>query len=244
MKAMLVMASDKVADLSGYYLRPLGFDIIRYRNPIKAMDNIDEVDPEAIIISAEDFPRHWKPFIQMVRVNRPKEKCVFLLLKGNRFPFDEAAKAVFLGVNGVIHENLRDKSELARFQQVLKRYLALDDMRAAERFVPSIYDRLDFTFAHPDSFVIVTGKIESISSRGLSFRPDSHESVEGLGAGRELPDCSMRIGDEIRSFTCKLSRTGPVIALEFQGADDDDKALISRYLESYADRSETEAVPR
>jgi hypothetical protein len=241
MKAMLVMASDKVADLSSYYLRPLGFDIIRYRNPVKAMDNVDEVEPDAIIVSAEDFPRHWKPFIQMIRMNHPKEKCIFLLLKGDRFPFDEAAKAVFLGVNGVVHENLKDKAELSRFQQVLKRYLALDDMRAAERFVPSIYDRLDFTFAHPETFAIVTGKIESISTRGISFRPDSHESVDGLTPGMDLPDCSIRIGEDIRSFACKLSRNGPVIALEFSGASEADRELISRYLASYAERSE--AIP-
>jgi hypothetical protein len=243
MKAMLVMASDKIADLSSYYLRPLGFDIIRYRNPVKAMDNVDEIEPDAIIISAEDFPRHWKPFIQMIRTSHPKEKCIFLLLKGNRFPFDEAAKAVFLGVNGVIHENLKDKTELARFQQVLKRYLALDDMRAAERFVPSIYDRLDFTFANPDSFAIITGKIESISTRGISFRPDSHEGVAGLITGQDIPDCSLRIGDDICSFPCKLSRAAPVVALEFSGATEDDRNLISHYLASYAERSEAAALP-
>lgn len=242
MKAMLVMASDKVAKLSSYYLRPLGFDIIRYLNPVKAMDNVEEIDPEAILFSAEDFPRHWKPFIQMVRMYRPKDTCVFLLLKGDRFTFDEAAKAVFLGVNGVIHENLANKAELTRFQQVLKRYLALDEMRSAERFVPSPYDRLDFTFANPDSYAIVTGKIESISTNGLSFRPDSHESVQGLAPGSDIPDCSMRIGDEIRSFPCRLLRTGPALAMEFHGATEADKASISSYLGSFAERNESAAV--
>jgi hypothetical protein len=238
MKAMLVMAEDRYADLTGYYLRPMGFDVIRYKNPVKAMDNLDEIDPDAIIVSAEDFPRHWKPFVQMVRMYRPKEKCVFLLLKGDHFPFDEAAKAVFLGVNGVIHENLKEKAELTRFQQVIKRYLSIDEQRKGDRFVPSPYDRLDFTFAHPESFVILTGKIESISSSGMAFRPDSPESLVDLEPGRDLPDCSIRVGEEIRSFPCRVRRTGPVIALEFSGASDSDRDLIAAYLTSYAERSE------
>jgi hypothetical protein len=32
----------------------------------------------------------------MVREKKSKEECVFLLLKGRRFHFEEAAKAVFL----------------------------------------------------------------------------------------------------------------------------------------------------
>ncbi len=238
MKAILVMASDKVADLAGYYLRPLGFDLIRYKNPVKAMDNIDEIDPEAVVFSAEDFPRHWKPFVQMIRMYRSKERCVFLLLKGDHFAFDEAAKAVFLGVNGVIHENLRERAELSRFQQVIKRYLLVDDQRMGERFVPSLYDRLDFTFAHPDTYVIVTGKIESISSRGISFKADSPDTLTDLHPGRDIPDCSLRVGSAIRSFPCRLSRAGAICALEFSGASEEDRELISAYLASYAERSE------
>ncbi|MDR1588437.1 MAG: hypothetical protein LBS57_13370, partial [Treponema sp.] len=34
-------------------------EIIHYSQALKAMDNIEEINPDAIIISACDFPRHW-----------------------------------------------------------------------------------------------------------------------------------------------------------------------------------------
>jgi hypothetical protein len=236
MKALLCVASDRIADLTSYYLHPLGFDVIRYKNPLKAMDNVDEVDPHAIIMSAEDFPRHWKPFVQLVRGSRPKETCVFILLKGNHFPFEEAAKAVFLGINGVIKENLSDPAELTRFQQILKRYLAVDDQRTGERFVPSIYDRLDFTFSHPERLYVITGKIDSISSSAISFKPDMYDLCADLHAGDALPDCCIRIGEKLKTFSAKVLRPGRIIAIELSGADESIKAALSSYLSSYADR--------
>ncbi|MCK7479656.1 MAG: hypothetical protein M0C28_21830 [Candidatus Moduliflexus flocculans] len=47
-------------------------------------------------------------------------RCVFILLKGEVFPFEEAAKAAHLGVNGVVKEDLGDRAELSRFQQILE----------------------------------------------------------------------------------------------------------------------------
>ncbi len=236
MKALLCIASDRIADLTSYYLRPLGFDVIRYKNPLKAMDNIDEVAPEAIVMSAEDFPRHWKPFIQLVRGSRPKETCVFILLKGERFPFEEAAKAVFLGINGVIKENLADQAELARFQQILKRYLAVEDQRAGERFVPSAYDRLDFTFSHPERLFIISGRIDSISTKAISFKPDMYDLCADLRPGADLPDCCIRIGDDLRTFSAKLLRPGRVLAIELTGMDEETREALSDYLSSYAQR--------
>jgi hypothetical protein len=236
MKALLAIASDRLSDLVTYYLRPLGFDVIRYKNPIKAMDNVDEVAPEAIIVSALDFPRHWKPFVQYVRSYRPKENCVFIILKGNLFPFEEAAKAVFLGVNGVIHEDLSKREELERFQHILKRYLSIDDNRSGDRFIPSSHDRIDFTFAHPERFTIISGRVEAISPRAISFKPDIPELTEDLRPGQELPDCCLRIGEAIRTLTCKILRSGRILAIELTGAAEEDRDGLSAYLSSYASR--------
>jgi hypothetical protein len=187
-------------------------------------------------MSCEDFPRHWKPFVQLVRATRPKENCVFILLKGERFAFEEAAKAVFLGINGVIKENLAESQELARFQQILKRYLPVDDQRVGERFVPSPYDRLDFTFSHPERLSIITGKIESISLKALSFKPDYADLCADLRPSQALPDCCLRVGDDIRVLACRLLRAGHVLAIEFPPDDEDLRQALSAYLSSYPER--------
>jgi hypothetical protein len=75
------------------YVKPLGFELIRYHHVLKAMDNIDETDPSGIIISARDFPRHWKTMVQFVRSERPKDACPIIILKGENFPLEETSKA-------------------------------------------------------------------------------------------------------------------------------------------------------
>ena len=158
MKALLVIESDRIADIARFYLRPLGFETIRYRNPVKAIDNLEEIDPDAIIMSARDFPRHWKVLVQAVRAERDKDQCVIVLLKGEGFPLEEAAKASYIGVNGVVKDDLDDRREQGRFQQLLKRYMVVDDERAADRIMPSAWDRLDFMFSHPSSLAPIAGQ--------------------------------------------------------------------------------------
>lgn len=127
MKALLLIDDDKAADIAKFYLKPLGFEPIRYRNPLKALDNLDEIAPDAIILSVTDYPRHWKVVASAIRAERSKEECVLVLLKGERFPFEEAAKASQLGVNGVVRDDLQDRHEQMLFQKLLKRYMDVDD---------------------------------------------------------------------------------------------------------------------
>jgi len=35
-------------------------DLIQYQNARKAIDNLDEIDPQAVVFNGVDFPRHWK----------------------------------------------------------------------------------------------------------------------------------------------------------------------------------------
>lgn len=230
MKALLVVGSDAAFRLVSFYVKPLGFEIIRYRQPIKAMDNLDEVDPDAVVISAEDFPRHWKTLVQFVRSERDKERTVVVIVKGRNFPYDEAAKAAHIGVNGIVSENLDDPDELDRLQQILGRYKALEDGRGAHRVRPADWDKLEFIFTHPASGAIVTGKIENFSETGLSFLPNRPALSEDLGRGDALQECSLRVGDDIASPVCTVVRNERVLALAFSRLEAADRDAISDYL--------------
>lgn len=241
MKALLVVEDDAIADIIRFYLRPLGFDVLRYRNPLKALDNLEELEPDAILVSARDFPRHWKPLVQVARRSWAKERCVFILLKGEVFPFEEAAKAMHLGVNGVVKEDLGDRSELSRFQQILKRYVAIEDSRASDRLTPAAWDRLDFLFNRPSDGVPVAGRIETISVTGLSLKPDLPALSEDLEPGAFLEDCSLRVGPDIVSLGCTLVRKNHVLAFAFTRISEEDRVRIVDYLES-APKREIESL--
>jgi len=236
MKALLLIESDRIAEIARFYLRPLGFETIRYRNPVKAIDNLEELAPDALIVSARDFPRHWKVIAEVLRSERGKEDCVIVLLKGDSFPLEEAAKAVHIGVNGVVKDDLDDRREQSRFQALLKRYMVLDEERAADRIQPSAWDRLDFMFAHPSSLLPISGRLETISPTGLSFVPDLPALVADIAQGGLIEDCSMRVGDRILGLSCRVVRSGRVLGLEIDGMEEGDRQALAEYLASCPER--------
>jgi len=235
MKALIVVQDDAVAEVVSFYLQPLGLDIIHYRDPIKALDNLDEIMPDAVIMSARDFPRHWKAIVVGLRSSRPKSACAVILLKGDYFPFEEAAKAAYLGVNGVVKEDLSDKAELDRFQQLLKRYVEVDDARVSDRHAPGPWDRLGFIFGHPETNQPIAGAIETISSSGLSFIPETSAAVSDMEPGIVIEEASLRLDRDILSMRCKLMRNGPVMAFSFEGCEPERDA-IAEYIAGRAER--------
>jgi len=236
MKALLLIESDRIANIARFYLRPLGFETIRYRNPVKALDNLEEIDPEAVIMSARDFPRHWKAIAQTIRAEKGKDGCVIVLLKGDSFPLEEAAKAVHIGINGVVKDNLDDHREQSRFQALLKRYIVVDEDRAAGRIQPSAWDRLDFMFAHPLSLLPISGKLEVISATGLSFIPDLPAIASDIAAGDLIEDCSMRVGTEILALSCRVAHADRVLGLVIEAMAEDDRSRFEAYLASCPER--------
>jgi hypothetical protein len=244
MIAMLIIETDRLGELVAAYLKPLGFEIIRYTNPLKALDNLDEVVPDVTVCSAEDFPRHWKPIIQVLREKRTKDDAVFILLKGPSFNFDEAAKAMHLGVNGVIREDLNDPKERERLQKLLARYIGFDDQRANARLVPGTGDRIAFMFSHPTNSRLVTGRIEDISPKGLNFMPDNDATTADLEPGIILRDCSLRVGEPIFSVDCTVIRNGRLIALRFEAMSDADRGTLETYLKDVPERELKAALKR
>ncbi len=230
MKALLLIENDSAADIVRFYLKRLGFESIRYRNPLKALDNLEEIEPDAIIFSARDYPRHWKVIASAVRAQKSKEQCVLVLLRGESFPIEEAAKATELGVNGVVRDNLDDRHEQARFEKLLKRYMKIEDPRAAERLAPSPWDRLDFSFSHPRTFMPIMGKLDTVSQSGVSFTPDNPALTADIPAGTIVDDCSLRVGDRIFPLSCRLIRSGSCLAFAIASMDDKARAYFEQYL--------------
>jgi hypothetical protein len=231
MKLLLVLGSDESYDLISLYVKPLGFDLIRYRHVLKAMDNIDEVNPTAIIISARDFPRHWKILVQFVRCERPKETCPIIILKGDNFPLEETSKAFFLGVSGIVSESLEDPSEIERLKSILSRYIPVDERRKSHRYYTEEWNRFALLISNPADKALIWGEIKTISSTGLSFFPTWSTMMKDITLNMELEDCSLRAGDAILSPVCRLVRTGRIVSLEFVSFPKKEKEIFDDYLE-------------
>lgn len=232
MKILLVFETDTVKQLLIYHFKPLGFEVVHYRNPIKAMDNIEEVDPDLVLFGAQDFPRHWKPMLRLLRESKSKEETVFILLIGAELPFEEAAKAIHLGANGILSEQLDDRRTLSRLEYLIKRYKTIQESRREARVVPDEEDRFAFALSHPDNLHLVTGEIVDISQGGLSFRPDVPQITADLFDGTDLPFCTLRIGDDVLSVRAAIVRNGPVLGLRFVSFPNGSEKALAQYFEN------------
>jgi hypothetical protein len=232
MKLLLVLGSDDSYDIFTQYIKPLGFELIRYRHVLKAMDNIDEVDPTGIIISARDFPRHWKILVQFVRNQRPKESCPIIILKGDTFPLEETSKAFFLGVNGIVNESLNDVVEIDRLQSILGRFIQVNEKRKAHRYHSAPWNRIGFLITNPSDKIIIPGTVKTISSSGISFSPVNSAMMKDIYLDTELNECSLRAGNSILSPVCRLVRTGRTVSLEFVSFPNDEEKILKSYIET------------
>jgi hypothetical protein len=229
---MLILGSDEILNTMSVNIKPLGFEFIRYRHALKAMDNIDEIDPSAIIISARDFPRHWKVLTQFVRSERSKTQCPIILLKGDDFSLEEASKAFFIGVSGIVSCDLGRPREMGNLQSILKRYLEIPDKRKARRYHAEPWTRFGFCMTNPLGKVVILTTVKTLSSAGISVKPENPALTANLTEGMVLPECSLRIGDDIISPVCRLVRKQPDLSMEFVFMDKVEQIILDSYLES------------
>ncbi len=67
MKALVISDRQEIIDFVAPLLKEKGFDIIHYRWIIKALDNIEEIQPDLIVLSAIEYPRQWKTLAGFVQ---------------------------------------------------------------------------------------------------------------------------------------------------------------------------------
>ncbi|MDR1301581.1 MAG: PilZ domain-containing protein [Treponema sp.] len=231
MKLLLVIGSDDTFDRVSYYTKAMGFDLIRYRYVLKSMDNLEEVEPQGIIISAQDFPWHWKVLLQFVRSEWSKEQCPIIILKGSQFPLEAASKAFYLGVNGLVMEALDDPLEIKRLQGILRESIPAQEQYRVRRYFEDSWNRFGLVISHPFTQVLITGRVISISACGISFYPDYLTSMKDIPVNMELPGCSLRAGKQVLSPVCKLIHPGRVAILEFRSFQGNEQALLEAYLQ-------------
>jgi len=243
MKALVVARSDALKNLLAYHLKPLGFEVFYYSDPVKLLESLEELDPEMILASAVDFPRHWKTLIKVLREKRSKEECVFVLLAGS-LPFEEAAKATHLGVNGIVGADLSDKQQVRQLAQLYHRYRSVKDQRCFHRLVLTARDRVQLVFVHPRNLSIVTGSLAEISIQGAGFKPTDVESTADLRRGEEIPLAALRVGEDIVTLVCRVSRNRGELGLQFTSFESGGHHKLFRFIRSRVERELKEAIAR
>jgi CRP-like cAMP-binding protein len=227
---VLVASTDAMLDPLNYHLRPLGYHVTHVSDPLRVIDGLDTSTPDMIVFNAVDFPRQWKPMLSLLRERKTQEESVFVLITNPDFRFEEAAKAAYLNVNGIIPIDLLADRIMSRLQQLLRRYKSIQDRRKSPRLIPNEGERFEMIFTHPKRLAIVAGQITDISLDGSRFVPDDIALVEDMQIGERIRDCSLRIGGKIVTVDCRLVRRERDLGLEFESFGGDGDQLLFQYL--------------
>lgn len=206
MKVLLISDGDEPESVLTREFGPREAVIVHYRHPIKAMDNLDEIAPDAVIFSGQDFPRHWKIFLVYLRALFQDKNTPFFLLTGDSFDSEEISKSQQLGVTGILSEDLRDSVELKR----LKHSLVPCDF-PVENATPEVQDSgtvpledVELLFSHPDNFILVQARVTSLTRTGLHCSPLVPEICKDLAPHSQINSCSLRIGEDILTVDLEL----------------------------------------
>lgn len=96
MKTLLISESRDVLTAYADFFKSMGYENLCYRWLLKAMDNLEEIQPDVVFINASDYPRHWKTIVQHIRASGFCNPVI--LLAAEYLDEDDQAKARFLGI--------------------------------------------------------------------------------------------------------------------------------------------------
>jgi hypothetical protein len=236
MRLLVVSQREDLKNVAAFHFRPLGFEVAFEADPVRVIDNLEQLDPEMVLFNAVDFPRHWKPILKLVRQGKPREDCVFIVLMSHP-PFEEAAKASYLGVSGIIEAELPEDEQIHQIEELYRRYRSMKDKRRFHRLVPTALDALRLIISHPRSMAIISGTIREISIQGASFKPADPSVAADLKRDDLLPLCSLRVGEELISLQARVTRNNGEMGLQFRSFEMGGHHKLFQYLQSHRERA-------
>ena len=98
MKALVISDREEIINHVTPLLKEKGFDLIHYRWIIKALDNIEEIQPDVIVLSAMEYPRHWKTLAGFVQSGIGGNDVKVYLYDKEPLSTEDAKKAYDLGI--------------------------------------------------------------------------------------------------------------------------------------------------
>ena len=213
---ILIVAQDRtLKDRFESFFGNLGYRSIQYTNPLKALDNLDEIRPDVVVCSSSDYPRHWKLIVKQIRDTRGRDDAVVILTVPDGYDPEEADKAAFLGVNILFPERLETVEDFRTLDSRISRYKTPPDRDRGFTWVPGDADRITFLFKHPYEFRMISGRLTELTPAGGVFRADDPGDLAGLDTGTVIEAGSMRAGHSLLSVKSRIIRNSGTLTLAF-----------------------------
>lgn len=207
MKALIISDDEKLVKSTSSFLENKNYDIIVYKWLLKALDNIEEIRPDLIIVSSSEYPRHWKTLVQFVKSGIGGDCVQIYLYEPTPLSIEDDDKAKVLGINGYF----TSVDELENmFNPVEEEVPSVDSLVAeAEEPVAQVAAPVEkapefghIMITHPVDMHFMTGKVTAAADNTLTCALDFDTD---LASGTELSKCSYIWNDEIKNITGTVS---------------------------------------
>ena len=231
MKALIISEADDIIHEFSEYFTSQNYDVIKYRWLMKAMDNIEEIDPDLIFINATEYPRHWKTLCQYVKgINKNPKIVLFTSLPLSN---EDREKAKCLQIDSIVNssedleevctltdicqdsednpeanENIvivpieKEQSETVEIQEEEKIEETIDQPTLPETKTETKVCK--FLFSNPENFVLITGKVESFEDSKLIFLPDNPEDTANIAVDTIIKKCTLKVDNQINTVDVKV----------------------------------------
>lgn len=193
MKALLISDDESIVTPLDSYLKNHQFDTIIYKWLIKALDNIEEIKPDLIVISAAEYPRHWKTLVQFVKSGIGGDNVKIFLYEPSPLSDEDKLKAKKLQVS----------------------YFATLEETDLKKLIISFFPEGDILFNHPKTNAVYSAKLYRKDDKRIQFKSDFR--IPEIKINDYINHLTLCINDKCEIIKGKvISHTNEVITLEVQ----------------------------
>ena len=183
MKALIISEDENVYSVLNSVLQKAGYDTIIYKWLLKALDNIEEIRPDCIVVSSSEYPRHWKTLVQFVKSGIGGDEVEVYLYEPNPMSSEDEEKARILGITdyftslepsvleGIFGGNKTEPLAVAGVEEAAaeeEKLPTVENIIADEAEKEETKNEGHYMFTHPYSGKYITGKFFEYNGTTLS----------------------------------------------------------------------------
>jgi len=183
---------------------------VHYNHPLKALDNLAEIDPDLILWNADDYLRHWKLCAAFCPARTSGEAAALILVCENGLDEEEQKKAQALDIADVVEDGFFGDSLLL----ILDRRLAqANHTGKSDRGVSPAYLVRDpaewpqgpgtLLLVHPEIRQLVIGEIIDSDGRSLSVEFENAADQALFASEMYIEHATIAIGEKSREAMLK-----------------------------------------
>ncbi len=205
MKALLIAEDEQTINALVPAIKSAGAEVIVYRWLLKALDNVEEIAPDAVIISTAEYPRHWKTFAQFTKSGFGGKVPKTILYNSKPMGNDEKEKARSLGVFGMFSSLDKDGLEDLKNYLIGKKGGTQDFLDDGKKY--------EFVFTNPKSKCLVTGVTRKLGQDKIEFACDVGAFVKNLQAGDVIQNATFGEDKSYKHVCAKVLSNDKVLEL-------------------------------